>query len=67
MVLKDAHIFENKSKLGPNVPQNKSFPFIAKFRDHLGQVQKVKLGNKIDEDRPAKKNDTYTKEQEFVK
>ena len=52
-------------KLGSNVPQNSSFSFIAKFRGHLRQVQKVKLVNKIDNDRTAKKIDPYTKGQKF--
>ena len=36
------------------------------FRGHLRQVKQVKLVNKIDEDRTAKKIDTYTKGQEFL-
>ena len=52
-------------KLGPNVPQNTLFSFKTKFRGHLRQVQQVKLVNKIDEDRFPKKNDTYTKGQDF--
>ena len=55
----------NQSKLGPNVSQNTSFSFITKFRGHLRQVQQVKLVNKIDEERPANKIDTYTKGQDF--
>ena len=59
-------LFENYSKLGPNVPQTTSFSFTAKFRGHLRQGQQVKLVNKIDDDPTAKKIDTYTKGQEFL-
>ena len=45
---------------------NTSFSFIAKFRGHLRQVQQVKLVNKIDEDRFAKKIDTYKKVQKSL-
>ena len=41
--------------------------FIAKFRGYFRQVQQMKLVNKIDEDRTAKKIDTNTNGQDFFK